>query len=213
MKKNKFQEDNKWGTYFEWELNKFIEPYFNSHLNKKGQILSFTSLTSKEIYPKKNDWWRFDTLYNIYELDNPVPIKNVKFEIKTDRYDNTGNVCIEYKCSKKLSGVFHTEADYFIYYMPRYKDNNLYLFKPKDLVKYLSKWDSHLKYLGDGGRSYSYVFPKSEFDNDIRELKIGKLLTFECIIPEEFNVEKFDIVKNIVYNSNEFNIDKYDNEI
>ena len=206
-----FIKDEEWGSYFEFELNRFIEPYFNLYLNKSGKFISFTTLRSSDIYKKKSDWWRFDTLYNIYDNENSSPIKQVKFEIKTDKFEMTGNVCIERKCSKKLSGVFHTEADYFIYYMPRYTENNLYLFKPSDLVKFLEKYNDDLRYLGDGGRSYSYIIDKCLFDNDIIENKIGKIFTFNLPIPDRFGVEKF--VKNVSRASYDYSVDKYDNEI
>jgi hypothetical protein len=32
---------------------------------------------------------------------------------------------------KKVSGVFATEANYFIYILPRYKENNFYIVKPE----------------------------------------------------------------------------------
>jgi hypothetical protein len=211
MKKvSNFTEDNEWGTYFEIEINKFIEPYFNSKL--EGKFIKWSTLKVSDIYKNKKDWWKWDIHYNMYEVENSImPLKSLYFELKTDRYDLTGNVCIEKKCSNKLSGVFHTEADYFIYYMPRYTENNLYLFKPSELTKYLEeKWNMSLRYLGDGGRSLSYIFSKSDFDNDIKELGIGKLLTWKCDIPERFNVTKFNDL-GAVYESNE--LKKYDDDI
>jgi hypothetical protein len=211
MKKvSNFINDNEWGTYFENEMHNFIEPYFNRTLLNKGKRIAWSTISISDLFPKK-DWWKWDIKYNIYEMENIVPIKQVLFEVKADKYDMTGNICIEKKCSNKLSGVFHTEADYFIYYMPRYSENNLYLFKPSELTKYLEeKWNNSLRYLGDGGRSLSYIFSKSDFDNDIRELGIGKLLTWQCDIPERFNVTKFND-KSVVYQSTE--LKKYDDDI
>lgn len=201
-----FINDNEWGSYWEFELNRFIEPYFNSKMNDK--FISFTTLRSSDIYKNKKDWWRFDTLYNIYEYNNSEPVRQIKFEIKTDKYDCTGNICIEKKCSNKLSGVFHTEADYFIYYMPRYKKNNLYLFKPKELSIFLEKYNHTLKYLGDGGRSLSYIITKDIFDQDIIDNNIGKILTFDSPIPSHFNIDKFIDSKKVVYESTD--IKKYE---
>ena len=215
MKKTStFTTDEKWGSYWEFELNKFIEPYFNLYLNKQGKFISFTTLRSSDIYPnKKSEWWRYDTLYNLYNQENSSPEKQIKFEIKADKFDNTGNICIEKKCSKKFSGVFHTEADYFIYYMPRYTEDNLYLFKPKELSVYLDMTFNHyLRYVGDGGRSYSYIINKSEFDQKIIDNKIGKIFTFNLPIPPEFGVDKF-ISNNTRASFDYSGINKYNNSI
>ncbi len=196
-----FIKDEEWGSYWEWELNRWIEPYFNHQLYIKNQILSFSSLRSSDIYPKKKDWWRFDTLYHVYDLDNPNPIKQVKFEIKTDKYDNTGNVCIEKKCSNKLSGVFHTESDFFIYYMPRHLEHNLYLIKPKEFSKLMEKFNDKLRNIGDGKRAESYIIDKNEFDEFIKETKCGKIFTVNLPIPERFGVVKFNEETKTKYTS------------
>lgn len=186
-----FIKDEEWGNYWEGELNRWIEPHFNHQLYLKKLTLAWSSLRSSDIYPKKKDWWKFDTLYHLYKENEPKPIKQVKFEIKADKFDNTGNICIEKMCSNKISGVFHTEADYFIYYMPRYSENNLYLFKPEDLSKYLVKYDDMLRDIGDGKRSTSYIINKELFDADIRNNKIGRIYTFNVPIPAKFGIEKF----------------------
>jgi hypothetical protein len=208
-KKSNFKKDLVWGEYFEGALNLWIEPHFNHQLYLKKKTLAWSTLRSSDIYPKKKDWYKFDTLYHLYELDNPEPIKQITFEIKADKYDNTGNVCIEKKCSNKMSGVFHTEADYFIYYMPRYTHNNLYLFKPAELCRYLSKYNNLLRNLGDGDRSLSYIIDKTQFDKDILDDKIGKIYTYNAPIPEEFGVSKFEAkTKSNTYQSDKMK--KYD---
>lgn len=216
MKKNnksttQFNKDLKWGEYWEFELNRFIEPLFKEQYKKKNLIFSFSTLRSSNIFPDKKDWYKYDTLYHVYEQNNNDPIRQITFEIKADKYDNTGNICIERKCSRKDSGVFHTEADYFIYFMPRYVTNNLYIFKPKELTIFLEKYNHDLRYVGDGNRSYSYIINKHEFDQDIRENKIGKIYTYESHIPDYFNIDKFDEVKTTTYFSNKMN--KYDDDL
>jgi hypothetical protein len=46
-------------------------------------------------------------------------------------------IYFEKSCSKKVSGVFATEANYFIYILPRYKENNFYIVKPEKLIELL----------------------------------------------------------------------------
>jgi hypothetical protein len=193
-----FIKDLDWGQYWEGQMSFFIEPYFNMNLKQKNKFISWTSLRSNDIYKSKKDWWRFDVLYNIYEMENIIPQSQVKFEVKVDKYDNTGNICIEKKCSGKLSGTFHTESEYFIYYMPRITDNNLYLCKPETLKQFLlDNYENKLRSVGDGGRSESYIINKEEFDNKYLEQKIGKLLSWNQTIPERFNVKKFEKITTI----------------
>jgi len=203
MKNTKtFDFDLDWGNFWEADTALFIEPLFNKELNKNGQFISWTTLRSSDIYPNKKDWWRFDTLYNIYSLDNPNPQKKVRFEIKADKYDNTGNICIEKMCGKKLSGVFHTESEYFIYYMPRYNKDNLYICKPEKMTKFLQdNFEACLKMVGDGSRSMSYIINKNSFDELFLEQKIGKIFTWIREIPERFNINKFNNDGKVVYNS------------
>lgn len=191
-KKNNFNEDEKWGSYWEGALNDFIEPFFNEQLNKKNKIISWTSLRSSDIYPNKRDWYKFDTLYHIYNYNDPNPIQNVKFEIKTEKFRNTGNICIEKTFKRKPSGIFHTEADYFIYYLPRYNNNNLYLLKPNLVTPLLEKFNNKLRSIGDNSSSSCYIIDKEEFDSWVIENKVGKVLTWNTTIPEIFNIEKFE---------------------
>lgn len=191
--KNKynFSFDNEWGTYWEFELNRFIEPYFNSQLEDK--FISFTTLRSSDIFKDKKDWYKFDTLYSLYEKNNKTPLKQITFEIKADKYRMTGNICIEKKYKNKLSGVFHTEANYFIYYLPRYEKDNLYIFKPNDLVNFLNNevYNNYLKESGDGGNTLCYIINKKQFDIWVTEKNLGKIETFNTEIPEKFNIQKF----------------------
>jgi hypothetical protein len=63
----------------------------------------------------------------------------------------------EKSCSKKSIRVFK-EANYFIYILPRYKENNFYIVKPEKLIELLNeKFPSCISYGGgDGGRVASF---------------------------------------------------------
>jgi hypothetical protein len=42
---------------------------------------------------------------------------DVLYEIKTDLYKKTGNICIEYECRNKPSGLYITKAKWFCIYL------------------------------------------------------------------------------------------------
>ena len=51
-----------------------------------------------------------------------------KYEIKSDRLAyKTKNLCIEYECSKKPSGITTTEADYYGYFIINNEEYDLYI--------------------------------------------------------------------------------------
>lgn len=194
----KFNSDLDWGHYWEWESISFICETFNKVLNKRGEKLNFLQ---ENISTKKNELKKWDMKYLISDIKENNPIKKLTFEIKADKFEETGNLFFEKSCSKKPSGVFSTEADYFIYILPRYSSLNFYLVKPKDLIELLTtKYAQCLSYGGgDGGRVVSYLVTKSEFDEDF--IKIGKLYDWNVKIPDKFNIVKFNEKKKYTYQS------------
>jgi hypothetical protein len=65
-------------------------------------------------------------------------LKEITFEIKQISMMKLV-IYFEKSCSKKVSGVFATEANYFIYILPRYKENNFYIVKPEKLIELLNE--------------------------------------------------------------------------
>lgn len=208
-KKNtsKFNADLEWGTYWEWETIPFIENYFNEYLNRRGQRLEFQNENLSKNVKGLKEW---DMKYAIIDTFSNQIIKTITFEIKADRFDETGNLIFEKSCSKKVSGVFATKADYFVYILPRYKENNFYLVKPKDLINLISdKFPQCLNYGGgDNGKVVSYLINKTTFDLEYTAIKSCKLLTSDIEIPARFNVSKFDEKKKYTYYSDE--VKKYE---
>lgn len=196
----KFNSDLRWGTFIEFETIPFIEKYFNEVLNKDGKILRFIQ---ENISTKKNELKKWDTKFGIYEIGSPFLKKEVFFEIKGDKFDNTGNLFFEKSCSKKASGVFATEADFFVYFLPRYSSKNFYIVKPIHLVNFLTnQYPQCINYGGgDGGRVASFIINKDEFDDEFLKQKVGKILDCQISIPDEFGVGKFKEEKKYTYQS------------
>lgn len=189
--KSNFKSDLEWGKYWEYATIKPICSIFQPYCESKDYF--FTFLTTNES-KKVNVMKEWDTLYIVAKKSNRLEtIKRLKFEIKADKYDSN-NVYIEKKCNKKLSGVFATKSDYFVYVLPKYNKENVIIIKPSELIKILEEKYNHcLSYGGDGGRAYGYVINKNEFVNEVK--KVGKVIDWECTIPEKFEVEKHTGIK------------------
>ena len=104
--------------------------------------------------------------WDIEIYKNKVPIYyEVKSETNAFKY---GNLCIEYECSDKKSGIDATTADYWVHYAIKDKVNNIYkLFiiptiELRQLIidkKYLRKITG-----GDRNASRCYLFPMSSLE-------------------------------------------------
>lgn len=210
-KKNtkQFDNDSEWGTYWEFETIPFIENYFNKVLEPQGKKLMFLNENlSKDVNGLK-EW---DMKYVILDTLTNVRVKTITFEIKADKFEETGNLFFEKTCRKKPSGVFTTKADYFVYFLPRYKENNFYIVKPQTLIDLINeKFPSCLNYGGgDGGRVVSYLINKNTFDEEYIINKSCKLLTCNLEIPSKFGINKFDEKKKYTYYSD--TMKKYDDD-
>lgn len=199
-KKNtkKFNSDLDWGTYWEWETIPFIENLFNKVLNKRGQKLLFLNENLSDNLNGLKEW---DMKYGVIDTFTNQIVKTITFEIKADKYDESGNLFFEKSCSKKTSGLFKSKADFFVYFLPRYKENNFYIAKTKDLIKLIEdNFGTCISYGGgDGGKVVSYLINKSSFDEVLTTDKTCKLLTCDLKIPEKFLIPKFGEKKRYVY--------------
>lgn len=196
----KFDKDLEWGVFWEFETISFIENLFNEHLNPKGMKLMFLNENLNKNVIVLKDW---DVKYVILDTLTNVKIKTITFEIKADKFEETGNLFFEKSCSKKQSGVFTTKANFFVYYLPRYKENNFYIVKPEKLINLINdKFPSCINYGGgDNGRVVSYLINKNTFDDEYKSINCGKLLTCNLTIPEKFGIDKFDEKKKYTYYS------------
>jgi len=139
-----FQKDLKLGQNYEM---KFIE------------LMKF-----KKYHQPKGYFKYFDI--EVYD----IPEKVIKYEIKSDRLANkTGNLCIEFECSKKASGIITTQADYYGYFI--LKENNefdLYVI-PVSVIRDMINKKSYTRIMkgGDGWKACFYLFKINLFSNYI----------------------------------------------
>ena len=95
--------------------------------------------------------------------------KWIKVEVKADKMTKkTGNICIEFKCSNKPSGITTTESNYYIYFVVGTDD--VYKIPTNDIRKIIRN-NNFITYKGgDNYRSEFYLIPKKYFVNYLVEL-------------------------------------------
>jgi len=213
MNTQQFIQDEKFGKWGEMTLIPFIEKYFKEKL--KTQHLSYKwdsgyeASKTKSLREKRSILKSFDLMFGLYENGSIMPKKSVTFEVKTDKFRNTGNIVIEKKYKKHPSGIFGSSADYFVYFFPRRLKDQVYIIRRQRLVEMFNdtKWNEYLTYGGDGNSALMYVIPSHIFDEEFIKFN-GRLLQFDnYIIPEEFGLDKFTD-NSITYVSNN-NITNY----
>lgn len=101
-----------------------------------------------------------------YDLLMSYKDKKVTYEIKTDVYvspeKDTGNLVVEYESRGKDSGVSVTEADYYVYYMP--KLNEIWNISMQDLRKLIIDNDFKKVVGGDvGSNTKMYLIKRAKY--------------------------------------------------
>ncbi len=105
--------------------------------------------------------------YDLIIYKDGVPIK---IEVKSDRQaSKTGNLAIEYECSRQPSGLSVTEADYWIYFIV-FEDYEECYSIPIDDLKTIVKSCNKVSG-GDGMRSRLYLLNK----NRIKKYLVEKI--------------------------------------
>jgi hypothetical protein len=141
-----FNSDLTQGQYFE---KLFSEQYLTS-----------TNIESSSSKGKFKEW-------DIKTTDEDG--KETLYEVKSDGKGHfTGNICIEYTCSDKPSGITATKADWWIHFIPtpKYTDNKYRLVKIPTTTLRKMIADNLYKFKcngGDGNRAKMYLFPISLF--------------------------------------------------
>lgn len=91
-----------------------------------------------------------------------------KFELKSEtwQWEQTGNICIEFRCDGKPSGISTTEADYWVHELRREDATLVYLMFPIERLKQLCRdayargcWRSGA---GDDGRFDVILLPLTD---------------------------------------------------
>ena len=211
-RQKQFINDLDFGKWSESLMVKYIINYFK----QKGLMLSYVCDSDFEALNmttanKKEKLKEYDLKFVLFhsKLDeygdlirtSTTPIRYITFEIKADKYKDTGNLAFERKDNNKDSGVFVTKADYFIYFLPRFKSENIYMIKSETLKVLLleDKWKNFFNYGGDLGKTLNLIIPKTSFNEDFKAIG-GKLESFTTyIIPEQYNITEFDAVSNVLY--------------
>jgi hypothetical protein len=91
-----------------------------------------------------------------------------KIELKTEtwQWEQTGNICIEYRQNGQPSGIAVTQADYWVHELRRDSQTLCYLMFPVERLKELARRayaEGHYHDGGgDGGRFANVLIPLSE---------------------------------------------------
>ena len=114
--------------------------------------------------PTKENRKKFDldlTYGEIREEKIADMLTNKKVEVKSERdiWQNTGNICIEYECWNKPSGIRATESDYWFHNLCiGDEDYCTLVFKTDTLKKIVDKLDTFKTVSGgDGNASRMYL--------------------------------------------------------
>lgn len=94
-----------------------------------------------------------------------------KYEIKTDRRArDTGNLCIEFECNGRPSGISTTNSDYYGYFVVGKKDD-CYIIPTKVIREECAKPFVRTVVCGDGYRVRAYLLPVHLFSQYKTERK------------------------------------------
>ena len=92
---------------------------------------------------------------------------NLTYEVKADRLAfKTGNICIEYMCSDKLSGINTSTSNFYAYFFERNDKTHVLYVIPTEEIRNKIKDKLYIKDMkgGDGWRSRFYLFKLSVFE-------------------------------------------------
>jgi len=94
-------------------------------------------------------------------------IDDIKYECKFDKLaSKTGNICIEFECNSKPSGISTTQSKYYIIKT----NDNIYKIKVKKIKKIIDNNNFKIVNGGDGYRSKMYLIDKSYFEKYIYKI-------------------------------------------
>jgi len=201
-----FEKDNEWGKFGEEIIAMFIQKTFKS----KNKTISYWFSNDAKNKLSLKLW---DLRFGVYENGSLEAKETFEVEVKTDGYTtNTGNLVFEKSCGKKPSGVFVTTSRYFVYFMPLFKENNVYIIRSEKLKKLLTdNFNDCIVYGGDeGSNTAMYKISKNDFNDKFIKAG-GKIVTYnDYKIPEKFNKQQFN--KNNKYTYFSDKIEKYNDD-
>lgn len=208
-RKKQFNSDLEWGKWGEQTIIPFIEQTFK----QKEKSVSYW-YSSDDVTKNKKELKEWDLRFGVYDktyMNGIDFIGKLEFEIKTDKYPtNTGNLIFEKSCNRKPSGVFATKAKFFIYFLPLFKQDNIYLIKSEKLRTLLEKYPNDIVSGGDyGSNTMMYKISRNDFDIEFK--KAGGIISSwtNYTIPEQFNIKEFN-QNHDVYYSDKWTLDDED---
>ena len=204
-----FKKDNEWGNWGEGQLIKYIQDNFKTKDKFTSYWYSSGDFSKSKAVMKSYDL-RFGTYLNTDRINY---VNHFDVEVKTDGFEiNTGNLVFEKSSGNRKSGVFTTKAKYFIYFLPLFTTDNLYIIQPEKLIKLLNEFPEHIISGGDyGSNTLMYKIHRDDFNDKFIEAG-GKLVTFtDYTIPSKFNKKQFTDTKKYVYYGD--TMKKYENPL
>lgn len=111
--------------------------------------------------------------FSDYDLLIKKGATEIKYEIKADRLAaKTGNLCIEYECNEKPSGISVSKADYYGYFVLG-KNEECYIIPVHYLKILIESGDFRKLSGGDKNRSRFYLIPKAKFVQFLTQRKVS----------------------------------------
>lgn len=210
---NEFKKDLDYGKWGEGVVIPFITELFK----REKTFISYWYSIDDMPNIKKSQLKEWDLRFGVYNYTDRINFTDkVEFEIKTDMYDiNTGNLIFEKSSNNKKSGVFATKAKYFLYFLPLFKEDNIYIIKSENLRNLLiPHYNNYLVQGGDiGSNTFMYKINRNDFNEQFIKSG-GKILTYNNYsIPSRFEGKKqfeLDDKKKYTYYSNDKKLKEYD---
>ena len=102
-------------------------------------------------------------------------LQNEKIEVKTerDKWMETGNICIEFQCRGKASGIAVTQAKWWTHVLADGDETVCMLLFPTDKLKEIARKavvDGKVVYGGDDNLSKMVLIPLKEIFNDTNKI-------------------------------------------
>lgn len=143
MSNLKFQKDLQTGHYYEMKLLEHIK--YKNYIRPEGYFKEY------DILINKNNG------------------KSSTYEVKSDKQINIyGNICIEYMCKNKPSGITTSTAKYWAIFEPKGENYRLYKIPTKIIREYIENKKYHRECMGgDKYKSSLYLFDKKLFNDYI----------------------------------------------
>jgi len=100
------------------------------------------------------------------DIFTAAKIEKIELKSETWQWEQTGNICIEYRQNGKPSGIATTEADYWVHELRRDGHTLCYLMFPIERLKELARQayaqGRYHEGGGDGGRFCNVLIPLRE---------------------------------------------------